>query len=626
MLAVVFALFAGAQAASAKDFTIRKLTLQGGDLHLYHDHVDAAGDADVTIQVGGKDCAVEKGKALLRGRGGDKLTVLIVLDRGGTETSGMGQYTPQIKGAVGRFIADMLSRKTGDQFAIIDSPGRNREAGRLNATADGGAVQAFLDNLPAPAGSGADVYGTANAGLGMLDTDTRLRAVVIVSDGVDPAAEAAGNDQGGQQALIQEAQRRGIPVSAVLIERAGEKGRTPEMQFRGQRGRKRLLEVVNATNAEFRAVPAGEKLEPDLQSALYDLAQLYAQVDRTTCKLCGNYAGSSGHIVDMRVAKGSAEAGRSRGEPMVQLVIPPTEFGACDGGGGGAVAIDGGPNECKDDKTCAPCGTCKNGRCSARVCQKDVDCGPECTCEVGNCRKRKTLQDYVPYGIGFVGLLGVGLLAFAAYRKRKRQEAAAAAAREQETQERRAGDERRRKEQAEREAQVQGQLAAERSERERSERAAADRAAEQAKEVERLKSEQARSQAELAERMNPVLFRLVSTAESEVAIDRPLRAGSYILGARAPADIVLDASQVSGQHARLIVQAGGVASVEDLGSANGTFVNRFRIGANAPVELRPGDELALSKRVLVQLVAAAGPGPAPGGGGGAKKGRTVLEE
>jgi DNA-binding winged helix-turn-helix (wHTH) protein len=64
--------------------------------------------------------------------------------------------------------------------------------------------------------------------------------------------------------------------------------------------------------------------------------------------------------------------------------------------------------------------------------------------------------------------------------------------------------------------------------------------------------------------------------------------GENILGRGADSLVWIDAQSVSRRHARLMI-ASGLATLEDLGSKNGTFVNGTRL--TAPVALRDGDEL-----------------------------------
>jgi pSer/pThr/pTyr-binding forkhead associated (FHA) protein len=71
--------------------------------------------------------------------------------------------------------------------------------------------------------------------------------------------------------------------------------------------------------------------------------------------------------------------------------------------------------------------------------------------------------------------------------------------------------------------------------------------------------------------------------------------GTELLIGRQDADLLLDDPQVSRRHA--IVRAiDGELEVEDLGSANGTFVNGARV--DEPRRLCPGDEIAIGPVVL----------------------------
>jgi len=81
------------------------------------------------------------------------------------------------------------------------------------------------------------------------------------------------------------------------------------------------------------------------------------------------------------------------------------------------------------------------------------------------------------------------------------------------------------------------------------------------------------------------LFRLL-WGQREVA----LAEGENVLGRGTDSVVWIDAQSVSRRHARLLV-ASGHATLEDLGSKNGTFVNGIRL--SAPVALRDGDELRI---------------------------------
>jgi DNA-binding winged helix-turn-helix (wHTH) protein len=75
----------------------------------------------------------------------------------------------------------------------------------------------------------------------------------------------------------------------------------------------------------------------------------------------------------------------------------------------------------------------------------------------------------------------------------------------------------------------------------------------------------------------------------------PLVEGENIAGRGAECAVVVDATTVSRRHARITVSL-GVATLEDLGSTNGTFVNNAAI--SSPTCLKDGDEIALGKAVL----------------------------
>ncbi|HXY96907.1 MAG TPA: FHA domain-containing protein [Steroidobacteraceae bacterium] len=75
----------------------------------------------------------------------------------------------------------------------------------------------------------------------------------------------------------------------------------------------------------------------------------------------------------------------------------------------------------------------------------------------------------------------------------------------------------------------------------------------------------------------------------------PLADGEHIAGRDAECSLIVDGTTVSRRHARITV-AHGTATIEDLDSTNGTFVNAARI--SAPTRLVPGDEFALGSEVL----------------------------
>jgi pSer/pThr/pTyr-binding forkhead associated (FHA) protein len=68
-----------------------------------------------------------------------------------------------------------------------------------------------------------------------------------------------------------------------------------------------------------------------------------------------------------------------------------------------------------------------------------------------------------------------------------------------------------------------------------------------------------------------------------------------VIGRGDKCGLVLDDSYVSQMHARLFARDGSIM-VEDLGSTNGTYLNRRRI--TSPTELQRGDQVKIGKTVL----------------------------
>ena len=80
----------------------------------------------------------------------------------------------------------------------------------------------------------------------------------------------------------------------------------------------------------------------------------------------------------------------------------------------------------------------------------------------------------------------------------------------------------------------------------------------------------------------------------------PLSPGENLLGRDEDVNVRIDAPSVSRRHARITVAAGEPATIEDLGSKNGTWVGERRLdGGRAP--LRDGDALRLGKVELLFL-------------------------
>jgi len=76
--------------------------------------------------------------------------------------------------------------------------------------------------------------------------------------------------------------------------------------------------------------------------------------------------------------------------------------------------------------------------------------------------------------------------------------------------------------------------------------------------------------------------------------DHPLMQGPNIIGRTIDADLCIDRTEVSRCHARILVQ-GTTATIEDLGSKNGTYVNGERL--DGPTLLTNGDEIWIGRSV-----------------------------
>ena len=80
----------------------------------------------------------------------------------------------------------------------------------------------------------------------------------------------------------------------------------------------------------------------------------------------------------------------------------------------------------------------------------------------------------------------------------------------------------------------------------------------------------------------------------------PLARGENLIGRDEDVGVRIDAPSVSRHHARLMVVAGSPATLQDLGSKNGTWVAGRRLSQDA-APLRDGDVLRLGKVELVFL-------------------------
>jgi len=100
-------------------------------------------------------------------------------------------------------------------------------------------------------------------------------------------------------------------------------------------------------------------------------------------------------------------------------------------------------------------------------------------------------------------------------------------------------------------------------------------------------------------------YRLVMSAGPNPGKVFELNMDSMSIGREASNDIVIQDEELSRNHAR-ISRRGATFLLEDLGSTNGTFINRQRI--SSPRMLNPGDEVGFGENVVLSFQ---GEGAAP---------------
>ncbi len=621
LFALCMALPAGAF-AEAVPFRVRKAGLQDGKLVLYHEAPPAAAGGELSVRAGALECKPASGDVMRTDKGGDHITTLIVIDRGGTSTTGMGQYGAGLLNGVHAAVRRSLDASPGDKFALVDSAGLKATPGELEPTGDYNAFRSFIverGKVP-PAGSGADIYGLALQGLRLLDkAETRLGAVVLITDGVDPDESAVDKKL---VRLLEGLRKRGLSLSAVHVDRSSEKGRSAAATKRGQRGRNHLVKLVDDSNGDLRTV-VGHKdgdearaktLAADanptcrsalcerLEQALLGLGRSYKGLARSVCTLCGQSAKEGDVVVTMKVTKDDKPVAISRAAPSPKVRLPARDFGDCGGKGEEKPA----GKACSADADCGSCRACADGVCGSKTCTAAADCGGgDCTCDGGSCRARRSATDRLPMILGGVALLGLLLLGAGLWLRGRRK----ARTQQAELQQRLSKEKASREAESARVQAVQSRLA--------------DEAAAREREQATMRREYTDKVQALEQQLNPVLFRLVSP-DGTYSFD--LRAGDSFFGADGQAgnDHVIDATTVSGRHARVHVADHDVA-IEDLGSSNGTFVNDYKLRPNFPVALQPGDQLALSRSIVLVLSEAtsATRPSAPAGGG---RSATVLDD
>lgn len=109
----------------------------------------------------------------------------------------------------------------------------------------------------------------------------------------------------------------------------------------------------------------------------------------------------------------------------------------------------------------------------------------------------------------------------------------------------------------------------------------------------------------MAERAEKLEKLKAATSATSVVIPLKKKDGSFwdqiTLGRASTADIVLDDPAISNVHAHFTNDDGDGMALQDLGSSNGTFVNREPLQPHTPVLLRNGDVVRFGQTIFYYL-------------------------
>jgi len=568
------------EAARAADFEIRRVTRARDELIIYHDPILTPGEPTMRVELtrGGCDAGGTPVNVRLAG---DGFATLLAIDRG--DPGSLGRWSRELLAGVADFLRVELTTRRGapDEYAVLDSYGTPPPR-EQPLTSSLPVLEGFLSAAPPPAPAGAAAYRRVLDATRLIEATGRpLRAIVIVSDGVDPSLPSGSGAE--DTLLVEQSRRLGAPIFAVVI---GHQPSSPAQRAALQAAATRLQALaVRSGGGVIREVEANADLGPNLAQALGSFAQAVSSWQRTTCRLCGDVTPGS-TAVELTALVNEAAVARSRQPHAIEL----SHLGyarACE-------RCDQ-ASDCRCPDDVEP--RCREHRCGCvGACQGDADCRDGERCREGRCRPSAPWFA-VGLGAGALGLVALLLVVLLGLSRRAR-----------------AGERRD-------EPPPPGPAGASEPPRAPADAPPSGLAVEAPAEAPdapppaAAASERPSIADPTTTGLGPTSPRFRLRAEAPGFTDLPLAEGETVLGGdaetvaeavrRLPSGAtghpaVLAAVTVSGKHAVVHVVSRTV-SVTDLGSTNGTFVNGERVKPHAVVPLGPGDRVAFSRQVSFVL-------------------------
>ena len=195
--------------------TIHDSRVDGELVRIYHDPFGAkvAEKEKWTAKVEGISCLIDTVHE--DKRGGDAVTVMIVIDRGGKPNKALSQHTPAFAAAIKASAARAIRNDEQMHFMICDTYGPN-PVRCSERTRNQAVINQWVDGFPTETNDGANIYGSGLLALGKLRRESKdpLRTMLLISDGIDPD-EALGRPR----KLVDAAREEGVIVSVIWVDR-----------------------------------------------------------------------------------------------------------------------------------------------------------------------------------------------------------------------------------------------------------------------------------------------------------------------------------------------------------------------------------------------------------------------